>query len=137
MPRILAVRNYLNKLLFHKIVKPMSENLEPREILGNMISKFEKTVEEKDGIEDKLEGFKRDISISFNDDGNFHFSIDETEMGEIKEGSNDDADIKITTDTETLTSLLNKDMKPMEAYARKKIKVDASIMDMLKIKNIF
>ncbi|MGM0405803.1 MAG: SCP2 sterol-binding domain-containing protein [Thermoplasmatota archaeon] len=115
----------------------MSDDLEPRELLDKMVSKFEKTVEEKDDIEDKLEGFKRDVSVVFNDDGNYHFNIDETEIGEIKEGSDDDADITITTDTETLNALLNKDMKPMEAYARKKIKVDASFMDMLKIKNIF
>ncbi|MFW6038235.1 MAG: SCP2 sterol-binding domain-containing protein [Candidatus Saliniplasma sp.] len=115
----------------------MSDELKPRELLEKMVDKFEKTVEEKDDIEDKLEGFERDVSIAFKDDGNFHFAIDETEIGEIKEGSNDDADITITTDTETLNSLMNKEMKPMEAYARKKIKVDASFMDMLKIKNIF
>ncbi|MFO7792576.1 MAG: SCP2 sterol-binding domain-containing protein [Candidatus Saliniplasma sp.] len=115
----------------------MSDDLEPKELLKKMVEKFEKTVEEKDGIEDKLEGFDRNISITFKDDGNFHFSIDETDISDIKEGSDDDADITIKTDTETLNALLNKDMKPMEAYARKKIKVDASFMDMLKIKNIF
>ncbi len=115
----------------------MSDDLEPKELLEKMIEKFEKTVEEDEGIEDKLEGFERDISITFNDDGNFHFFIAETDISDIKEGGNDDADITITTDTETLNALLNKDMKPMEAYARKKIKVDASFMDMLKIKNIF
>ncbi len=115
----------------------MSDDLEPKELLDKMVSKFEETVEEKDDIEGKLEGFKRDVSVIFNDDGNYNFNIDETEIGEIKEGSHEDADITITTDTETLNALLNKEMKPMEAYARKKIKVDASFMDMLKIKNIF
>lgn len=115
----------------------MSDDLEPKELLEKMIEKFEKTVEEDEGIEDKLKGFERDISINFNDDGNFHFFIAETDISDIKEGDNDEADITITTDTETLNALLNKDMKPMEAYARKKIKVDASFMDMLKIKNIF
>lgn len=124
-------------MVFKARVLKMAEDKEPKEMLEELADRFQEKVEEDDKLEDKLEGFERTINVKFKDDGNFHFELNETDMGEIKEGSFDDADIVVTTDSETLGAIQSGEMKGMEAYAKKKIKVDAPFLDLLKIKELF
>ncbi len=115
----------------------MSDDEDVKEMVNTLIDSFKNKVEDDDRLKDKLEGFNRKISLEFEDDGNFNFSIDETKVSELREGKAEDADIKIYTDTETLDGLLNEEIKGMEAYARKKVRLDAPFLDLLKIKDLF
>lgn len=113
-----------------------SKEIEPRELLQSMVDKFKDKIEERDDLQEELEGFEREITIDFKDNGNYNFSLKETDISEIREGVAEESDITLHTDKDTLNKLLTGDMGPMEAYARKKLKIDASFMDILKIKNL-
>lgn len=115
----------------------MSDNKEIKEVLEEMLGNFKEKLADDEKLQKKLEGFNRAVSVEFSDDGNYNFKIKDQELSDIKEGALDDAEITIKTDTETFQAVVSGDMKPMEAYARKKIKVDASFLDILKIKDIF
>lgn len=115
----------------------MADKSEVKEILQDMILKYRKKVEEDEKAAQKLKDFERTVSVNFEDAGNYHFTISDGEIGDIKEGVIDKADITIKTDTETMKALMAKEMGAMEAYARKLVKVDASFLDMLKIKDMF
>lgn len=115
----------------------MTDNKEIKEVLEEMLGNFEERLADDEKLQNKLDGFDRDISVEFNDNGNYNFRIEDKELSDVKEGALEDAEITIKTDTDTFQALVDGEMKAMEAYARKKVKVDASFTDMLKIKNIF
>ncbi len=115
----------------------MADKEEVKKILEDMVVKYRGKLEEDEKVAKKLKDFEKDISINFKDDGNYHFNISEGEVGDIKEGALKNADITITTDTDTIKALIDGEMRGMEAYARKLVKVDASFLDMLKIKEMF
>ncbi|MFW6040365.1 MAG: SCP2 sterol-binding domain-containing protein [Thermoplasmatota archaeon] len=114
----------------------MTEDLNPQDVLEKMVKKFYDTLEEDEKLKDELKGFERDVLINFKDRGDYSFSIKETDISEIEEGKIKDPDITIYTDVDTLDKLMHGEIRPMEAYARKKVKIDASFMDILKIKNL-
>ncbi len=115
----------------------MADKDEVKKMLEDMVLKYREKLEKDDKVSKKLKDFERNISINFKDDGNYHFKISEGSVGDIKEGALNDAEISITTDTDTIKALMAGEMRGMEAYARKLVKVDASFLDMLKIKEMF
>ncbi len=106
-------------------------------MLNDMRDGFIEKIEEDEDLKEDLEDFDRDVVIDLEDDGTYNFSLDNAEIGEIEEGDLDDPDIVLTTSKETFLGLVNGDINPTTAYARKKLKVDASFMDILKMKNLF
>lgn len=115
----------------------MADKEEIKEMLEKVVTAFDKKSKEDEKLREKLKDFTRDIAIDLEDDLDFNFKISDGKVSELKEGKLDKADITINTDSDTLKAILSKEMRPMEAYARKKIKVKASFLDMLKIKDLF
>ncbi len=115
----------------------MADKAEVKNMLDDVLNKYREKAESDETITEKLKGFERKVSIKFEDDGNYHFTISEGKVGDIKEGALSKSDITIDTDTETMKALIEGDMGIMEAYARKRVKVDASFLDVLKIKDMF
>lgn len=114
----------------------MSDEIDGREVLEDMVDKFKTKVQNDEDLREKVKDYNRTIMIDFKEDDSFNTEFKSGEIGDIKEGAIDDADITITTDPETLHNLLEGNMGAMEAYAKKKIKIDASLTDMLKIKDL-
>ena len=46
------------------------------------------------------------------------------------------ADITVISDTQTMSALLSKEMTPWKAYARGKLRIKASLDDLLLLKNL-
>ncbi len=115
----------------------MADKAEVKNMLDDVLNKYREKAEEDERITEKLKDFERKISIRFEDDGNYHFTISKGEVGDIKEGALSKSEITIDTDTVTMKALIEGKIGVMEAYARKRIKVDASFLDMLKIKDMF
>ncbi len=115
----------------------MADKEEVKEMLEDLLESFKEKVKKDDKVKKRLEDFNRNIAILFEDDGDYSFTLSDGEVSKIKEGKTKSADITITTDSVTLNALIEGDMKAMEAYARKKIRVDAPFMDLLKIKDMF
>ncbi len=115
----------------------MADKAEVKNMLDDVLNRYREKMESDHKIVEKLKDFERKVSIKFQDDGNYHFTISDGVVGDIKEGALSKSDITINTDTETMKALIDGDMRIMEAYARKRVRVDASFLDMLKLKEMF
>lgn len=114
----------------------MSEEINGRSVLEDMVNKFKTKIKEDEELKEKVKDYDRTIMIDFKEGDYYNTEFKGGEIEDIKEGSIEDADITIKTDPETLHNLLEGNMGAMEAYAKKKIKIDASLTDMLKIKDM-
>ncbi|MEF8832985.1 MAG: SCP2 sterol-binding domain-containing protein [Candidatus Thermoplasmatota archaeon] len=109
---------------------------EEKEVLEKLIQKFRKKIDEDESVEEKMKDFERDIQVDFESGNHYNLSLEESEVSDIDEGPLEDSDITIATDVETLDDLLEEEIGAMQAYASNKIKVDASLSDMLKFKKL-
>ncbi len=107
-----------------------------KELLEDAIEKFNRKVEEDERIASELEGIERTIVVRLKDDGAYHFRIENKKASPLQEGDVD-GDIEIISDSETITALFNREIGPMKAIATKRLKINASIQDMLRIRKFF
>jgi len=114
----------------------MSDELDGRKVLEHMVDKFETKIENDEKLKEKVKDYNRKILIDFKEGDFYNIEFKSGEIDEINKGTIDDADITIKTSPETLNELLEGNIGAMEAYAKKKIKIDASLTDMLKIKDM-
>ncbi len=109
---------------------------EEKEALEKLVNKFKKKIEEDQAVKKKIEDFQRDIQVDFDSGNNYNLSLENAEVSDIREGALEDSDITLATDVGTLDDLLEGEVGAMQAYASNKIKVDASLTDMLKFKEL-
>lgn len=109
---------------------------EIRELLEDAISRFNARVDEDEKLAKELEGVERSIAVKISDEGKYHFNLKDKHATPLEEGDVD-ADIEILTDKETFLALFKKEMGPMKAIATKKLKINASLQDMIRIRKFF
>ncbi len=109
---------------------------EEKEVLEKLVQKFKKKIDEDESLKEDIKDFERDIQVDFDSGNHYNTSLDGGEVSEIQEGPIEDSDITIATDVGTLDDLLEGEVGAMQAYASNKIKVDASLTDMLKFKKL-
>ena len=114
----------------------MSDEIDGKKVLEEMVNKFKTKIENDEELREKVKDYNRTIVVDFKEGDSYNTEFKGGEVGDFKEGTIEDADITITTDPKTLHNLLEGNMGAMEAYAKKKIKIDASLTDMLKIKDM-
>ncbi len=107
-----------------------------RNLLEEAIAKFNQKVEEDERVAKELEGMERTIVVRLNDDGAYHFVLKDKRAGPLQEGDVE-GDIEIISDSETLIALFNRELGPMKAIATKRLKINASLQDMLRIRKFF
>ena len=113
----------------------MSVDLRPK--LEEAIGKFNKKAAEDPKLAQELEGIKRVVLIDCNDGPKFHFTLENKRMTPLADGPVDNAEVKIVSDSETLMKLLTGELKPMKAWALKKVKIDASLEDLMRLRKFF
>ena len=109
---------------------------EVRKLLEDAITQFNAKVDEDEKLAKELEGIERSIAVKISDGENYHFMLKDKKATPLEDGEID-ADIEILTDTETLLALFRKEMGPMKAIATKKLKINASLQDMIRIRKFF
>ena len=109
---------------------------EEKQVLEDMVRKFKKKIEEDESLKDKISSFQRDIQVDFDSGNQYNLSVDGTELSGVEEGPIEDADIVISSSAETLRDLIDGEIGAMQAYASNKLKVDASLTDMMKFKKL-
>ena len=110
--------------------------MEVRALIENAMDTFNKKVEEDEKMAKELEGIERTIVIRLSDDGTYSFRVSDKEAKDLREGDTD-GDIEILSDSQTIIGLFNKEIGPMKAMATKKLKINASIQDMLRMRKFF
>lgn len=108
-----------------------------RELLEQAISKFNEKARTNEKLQADLDGIERKVFVDCKDGPKFNFLLKDKRIGPLAEGPVDAPDVTILSDSATLTALLKKEMGPMKAYATQKLKIKASLEDVLRLRKFF
>ena len=108
-----------------------------RDLLEDAIRKFNERAQKDEKLSRDLEGIERKVFVDCKDGPKFNFLLKDKQIGPLAEGPVDAPDVTILSDSATLTALLKKEMGPMKAYATQKLKIKASLDDVLRLRKFF
>ncbi len=108
-----------------------------REVLERVIFKFNERTKTDEKLRSELTGIERKIQLELKDGTKYNFTLKDAHVDGVHDGPIAMPDITIITDTATLDALFKREMGPMKAIALQKLKVKASIEDMLRLRKFF
>ena len=100
------------------------------------IDKYRAKIEEDEELKKDLMELVRKVSIDTTDNEGFSFILDKGEILDFKRGIIEDAEITIHATTEDFKLLFTGELKPMKAWATKRLKFDASMEDVMRVKKL-
>jgi len=103
----------------------------------DMIVAFNKKAQEDPKLAKELAGVTRMVQIDVTDGGSYHFLLDNAHVGELQMGKATNPEIIISATTETFNQLRSGELRPMKALALKRLKVNATLEDMLRLRKFF
>ena len=84
------------------------------------------------------DGFNRTLSCTLRDLGVIYRGrLSNGQLLDIATAESRDADVKLTMSSDDLLALVNGELKMASAWASGRVKVDAGVRDMLKLRSIF
>ena len=104
--------------------------------LGKLVAHFNKKAESDEQLKEYVDGMERSIVFNLTDDKAYNTKLSNSQLSDVIEGGIDDAEIIIETDKATMLGLLDGSVKPMKAYATKKLKIKASLQDMMLMRKL-
>lgn len=108
-----------------------------RELLEKAVTRFNELAKTDEKLRKELAGVERKILLDLKDGTMYNINLKDYHIDGVKEGSVDSPDITIIADRITLEKLFKKEMGPMKAIALHKLKVKASIEDLLRLRKFF
>ncbi|MCK5024385.1 MAG: SCP2 sterol-binding domain-containing protein [Thermoplasmata archaeon] len=106
------------------------------ENIKDAIDKYKAKIEEDEELKKELADIVRKVNIDTTDNEGFSFIIDKGQILEFKRGTIDEAEITIHATTADFKLLFTGELKPMRAWATKRLKFDASIEDIMRVKKL-
>jgi putative sterol carrier protein len=110
---------------------------ELKSLLEGAIGKFNAKAAEDPKLAEELEGVERKVMVDVTDGPKYNFKIENKRMTPILDGAIDAPDVTLSGDMATMLGLLKKEIKPMKAFALKKIRVKASLEDLMRLRKFF
>lgn len=109
------------------------------DLLEDMVNAYNRKVDESEKLFEKLKEVTRTIQVELDETVFYHMRMVNGKIIEIlpealKEP--DLPDLRILSDIVTFEGILNKTVKPLKAYALKKIKIKGALRDRLLLKDI-
>lgn len=108
-----------------------------REMLEDLIRKFNAKVASDPSLRAELGEFRKTVLIDLKDGTKYHFTLQDQTVAALMDGGVDQADITISTDAETLSALILREIGPFKAYATGKIKLKGSLEDLARFRKFF
>ena len=106
-------------------------------ILSDTIDKFNQKAATDEKLKAELAGISRSIVLRLKDGRSFHFQLADGRAEKPKAGDIDRPDISIESDEATIEALYKREMRVMKALALKKLRIDSSLEDMLRLRKFF
>ncbi|MDO9538300.1 MAG: SCP2 sterol-binding domain-containing protein [Thermoplasmata archaeon] len=104
--------------------------------LKKAIEKFKAKIEEDAALKAELAEITRNVIIDTTDNEGFSFIIEKGQVKDFKRGKLDSAEITLHATTADFKALFTGELKPMKAWATKRLKFDASIDDVMRLKKL-
>ncbi len=109
---------------------------ELEEYIKAAIDKYRTKIEADEELKKDLMELVRKVSIDTTDNEGFGFILDKGEILDFKRGIIEDSEITIRATTDDFKLLFTGELKPMKAWATKRLKFDASIEDVMRVKKL-
>ena len=109
------------------------------DLLEELVRKFNQKVDESKKLFEKLKEVSRTIQIELDETVFYHMRMVNGKIVEILPEAVKEPelpDLRILTDSATFKGILNKTVKPLRAYALKKIKIKGYLKDRLLLKDL-
>lgn len=106
-----------------------------RAVLENLIARFNDRSEADESLRAELEGMEKVIQV-ITDRQRFHMILKNCRIVDLGEGELESADLTITADEETLRGVIEGSIPPFKAFATGKLKVKASLEDILRFRKL-
>ena len=107
------------------------------EHLNAAIEKFNKAVEEDPKLKAEVADKVRTVQLIIEDGPSYHFILDHGHVDGIRDGGSANAEITVTSDMETMEGIFSGEVSALRAYATKKLKLKASLQDLMTLRKFF
>lgn len=95
---------------------------------------FRRRWENNEDFRSSLRGKDREILIDLRETGSWWLEVRDGNLEAIREGTTEDADVRIEADAGNFVDVFDGDLGPVKAYMTGKIKVDAGMRDLMLVK---
>lgn len=106
-------------------------------LLREIVAKFNERAKTDPQLKEELAGFERAVLIRLSDGQEFSFRVSGGQAVDFQDRGISSPDITIMTDAETIEKLMRREMRIMKALATRKLKIDAALEDMLRMRKFF
>lgn len=104
--------------------------------IQELVGKFNEKVKEDEILREDLKGMDKKVLIDLESE-KYHFRLQDQKIDGIEEGEIPDPDITINSDPETMQGILDGTIKPMKAFALRKVRFKGNIDDLLRLRKLF
>jgi putative sterol carrier protein len=105
-----------------------------KETLEELVERFNEKSRTDEDFRRELEGLEKTVQFELDDGRVFHFILRDTLVDGVHEGSAADPEIRVMTDEATFRALVAGEMSAMRAYATKKLRLKASLQDLMTLR---
>lgn len=105
-------------------------------MLKKIVQDFNEKAKDDEKLKSTLGGVKRTVVIEIENSKTYSFSIENSQIVNFKDRALEEPDVKIISDAETVKKLITKELKPFKAYATGKVKIKASLSDLLALRRV-
>jgi putative sterol carrier protein len=114
----------------------MVNTMSMKETFESLIAKFNGKVESDPKLAHELDGITKKVNIDLKSE-HYSFMLKDARAQAFADGHLDDADVTIISDPETVQGLLDRRIRPMKAFALKKVRIKGSIEDVMHLRKLF
>ena len=107
------------------------------QFLKDMIDKFNAKSAAEPAFEKEMQGMKKVVQIDVTDGEKYFFTLENSRIGPMSKGTIPNPDIAVIGSTETFMQLKSGELRPMKAYALRKLQVKGKLEDILKLRKFF
>lgn len=105
-------------------------------LLRDLITKFNARVDTDEKLRNELDGMDKKVLLDL-DSEKYHFRLHEKKAQSFAAGGIEEADITILSDPETIQGMIEGKIKPMKAFALRKVRIQGDINDILRLRKLF
>ena len=105
-------------------------------LLRDLIEKFNARSDNDDALRAELGGMDKKVLVDLGSE-NYNFHLHDNKAHDFKAGGLDDADLTLISDPETIQGIIEGKIKPMKAFALRKVRVKGDLNDVLRLRKLF
>jgi putative sterol carrier protein len=105
-------------------------------LLKDLVDKFNVKVEQDEKLRTELDGMDKTVLIDLESE-TYNFHLHDQKITDFQSGTIDAPDITLQSDPETIQGLIEGKIKPMKAFALRKVRVKGELDDILKLRKLF